>query len=138
MVDALASQVAARHQNQQLFDETLEQRGHLADVVGSSSDGIFVLSTARSVLSWNPAMERISGFLADEAVGRPIAEVLVVSGAHEDEGRRSGRSRLGGHGSGGRLDPPPRRLGAMDPLHAQQHARPGGHRRRASWSPPAT
>ncbi|MGZ8570823.1 MAG: ATP-binding protein [Actinomycetota bacterium] len=86
MVDALASQVAARHQNQQLFDETLEQRGHLADVVGSSSDGIFVLSTARSVLSWNPAMERISGFLADEAVGRPIAEVLVVSGSEDDEG----------------------------------------------------
>ena len=85
MVGALASQVAARHQNQQLFDETLEQRGHLADVVGSSSDGIFVLSTARSVLSWNPAMERISGFRADEAVGRPINEVLVVSGAHEDE-----------------------------------------------------
>ena len=85
MVDALASQVAARHQNQQLFDETLEQRGHLADVVGSSSDGIFVLSTDRSVLSWNPAMERISGFRVEEVVGRPIAEVLVVTGLPDGE-----------------------------------------------------
>lgn len=78
LVDALASQVSARQQNQQLFHETVEQRGHLADVVGSSSDGIFALSAARTILSWNPAMERITGFRADEVVGEPIDEVLHV------------------------------------------------------------
>src|SRR4029453_14836674 len=62
LVDSLASQVSARQRNQQLFDEAVEQRGHLADVVGSSSDGIFVVSGAGTVLSWNQAMERISGY----------------------------------------------------------------------------
>jgi PAS domain S-box-containing protein len=78
LVDSLASQVSARHRNQQLFDETVEQRGHLADVVGSSSDGIFVVSGTGRVLSWNPAMERITGFLADEVVGRRSGDVLRV------------------------------------------------------------
>ncbi|MEW6060052.1 MAG: ATP-binding protein [Actinomycetota bacterium] len=78
LVDALASQVSVRQQNQQLFHETVEQRGHLADVVGSSSDGIFVLSAAGTVLSWNPAMERITGFRADEVVGHRFDEVVRV------------------------------------------------------------
>ena len=86
LVDALASQVSARQQNEQLFHETVEQRGHLADVVGSSSDGIFVLSGDRTILSWNPAMERITGFRADEVVGRPFGEVAQVHGQPEADG----------------------------------------------------
>lgn len=87
LVDALASQVSARQQNEQLFHETVEQRGHLADVVGSSSDGIFVLSGDLTVLSWNPAMERITGFRADEVVGRRFEEVLRIRGEPDEDGR---------------------------------------------------
>jgi PAS domain S-box-containing protein len=86
LVDSLASQVSARQRNQQLFDETVEQRGHLADVVGSSSDGIFVVSGAGTVLSWNPAMERITGYLADEVVGRPSGDVLRIPGGPRADG----------------------------------------------------
>lgn len=86
LVDSLASQVSARQRNQQLFDETVEQRGHLADVVGSSSDGIFVVSGAGTVLSWNPAMERITGYLADEVVGRPSGDVLRIPGGPRVDG----------------------------------------------------
>ena len=86
LVDSLASQVSARQRNQQLFDETVEQRGHLADVVGSSSDGIFVVSGEGTVLSWNPAMERITGYLADEVVGRPSGDVLRIPGGPRTDG----------------------------------------------------
>ncbi len=86
LVDSLASQVSARHRNQQLFDETVEQRGHLADVVGSSSDGIFVVSGAGTVRSWNPAMERITGFLAEEVVGRRSGDVLRIAAGSEAVG----------------------------------------------------
>jgi len=86
LVDSLASQVSARQRNQQLFDETVEQRGHLADVVGSSSDGIFVVSGAGTVLSWNPAMERITGYLADEVVGRRSGDVLRIPGGPRADG----------------------------------------------------
>jgi PAS domain S-box-containing protein len=86
LVDALASQVSARQQNEQLFNETVEQRGHLADVVGSSSDGIFVLSGERIVLSWNPAMERITGFRGEEVIGRRFEDVLRLRGEPDLEG----------------------------------------------------
>jgi PAS domain S-box-containing protein len=86
LVDALASQVSARQRNQQLFDETVEQRGHLADVIGSSSDGIFVVSGAGRVLSWNPAMERITGYLAEEVVGRRSGDVLRIPGEPRADG----------------------------------------------------
>ncbi len=86
LVDSLASQVSARQRNQQLFDETIEQRGHLADVVGSSSDGIFVVSGEGMVLSWNPAMERITGYLADEVVGRRSGDVLRIPGGPRVDG----------------------------------------------------
>jgi PAS domain S-box-containing protein len=86
LVDALASQVSARQQNEQLFNETVEQRGHLADVVGSSSDGIFVLSGDRTVLSWNPAMERITGFRGEEVIGRRFEDVLRLRGEPDLEG----------------------------------------------------
>jgi PAS domain S-box-containing protein len=86
LVDALASQVSARQQNEQLFNETVEQRGHLADVVGSSSDGIFVLSGDRTVLSWNPAMERITGFRGEEVIGRRFGEALRLRGEPDGEG----------------------------------------------------
>ena len=95
LIDSLASQVSARHRNQQLFDETVEQRGHLADVVGSSSDGIFVVSGDGTVLSWNPAMERITGYLADEVVGRPSGDVLRIPGGPRAEGRPPTELALG-------------------------------------------
>jgi PAS domain S-box-containing protein len=93
LVDALASQVSARQRNQQLFAETVEQRGHLADVVGSSSDGIFVVSTEGTVLSWNPAMERITGFDPQEVVGARLEEIVRI----EDEFGADGEFALGAH-----------------------------------------
>ncbi len=83
-MEALASQLKVRHENELLFHETVEQRSHLSDVIGNTSDGIFVVSSDRELLSWNPAMERITGIAAARANGRPCDEVL---GLHlEDDG----------------------------------------------------
>ena len=84
LVEALASQLQVRHENERLFHETVEQRSHLSDVIGNTSDGIFVVSADRTLLSWNPAMERITGIPRDRANGRLCDEVL---GLHlEDDG----------------------------------------------------
>ena len=95
LVDSLASQVSARQRNQQLFDETVKQRGHLADVVGSSSDGIFVVSGAGTVLSWNPAMERITGYLAEDVVSRRCGDVLRIPGGPRVDGSPPTELELG-------------------------------------------
>jgi PAS domain S-box-containing protein len=76
LVEALASQVYVKQENDRLFQETVEQRSHLADVIGNTSDGIFVVSPDRRILSWNPAMERITGFVRIEVVGQPCDEIL--------------------------------------------------------------
>lgn len=76
LVDALASQVAVKLDNRRLFDEAVEQRARLAEVIDNSSDGIAVVSTHGRVTSWNRAMERIVGLRDGDAVGRSWAEVL--------------------------------------------------------------
>ncbi len=84
LVDALASQVYVKQENERLFQETVEQRSHLADVIGNTSDGIFVVSPDRRILSWNPAMERITGFGRNDVVSRPCDEVLRLRLEQQD------------------------------------------------------
>jgi PAS domain S-box-containing protein len=76
LVDALSSQIAVRLQNVRLFFETIEQRTQLEQIIGHTSDGIFVVSPTWTIRSWNPAMQRVTGFSAEEAVGREWEEIL--------------------------------------------------------------
>jgi PAS domain S-box-containing protein len=48
-------------------------------IVEHASDGIFLTSPDHTILSWNPAMNRITGYSSDEAVGQNWREVLTVS-----------------------------------------------------------
>src|SRR6476661_1601816 len=84
LVEALASQLKVRNENERLFHETVEQRSHLSDVIGNTSDGILVVSADGLIVSWNPAMEHITGTSRSRAAGRACDEVL---GLHlEDDG----------------------------------------------------
>jgi len=76
LVEALASQLQVRNENERLFHQTVEQRSYLSDVIGNTSDGIFVVSADRTLVSWNPAMERITGISKEAATGRHCDEVL--------------------------------------------------------------
>jgi PAS domain S-box-containing protein len=51
-------------------------------IVQNASDGIFVVSPQGATLSWNPAMERITGFAENEAVGRDWRDVLGATAWH--------------------------------------------------------
>jgi PAS domain S-box-containing protein len=76
LLDTLASQVSVRLDNIRLYFETLEQRTQLEEIIAHSSNGIFVLSQDRRILSWNPAMERITGYPSAEAIDRRWEEIL--------------------------------------------------------------
>jgi two-component system response regulator HydG len=39
-------------------------------IIDSMADGVFTMDTAGRISSWNPAMERISGYSAEEALGK--------------------------------------------------------------------
>jgi PAS domain S-box-containing protein len=76
MLDALGQRVSSTLHRLSLFTEVQAERRTLADVVGSSSDGIFSVGVDHSVRSWNPAMARITGVEASAAIGRPVGSVF--------------------------------------------------------------
>jgi PAS domain S-box-containing protein len=88
MLDALAQRVSSTLHRLSLFADVQVERRTLADVLESSSDGIFTVGLDLAVRSWNPAMARILGIPAADAIGHPVGAVFRPVG--ED-----GRSRHG-------------------------------------------
>lgn len=61
-------------------------REHLAALVGSSDDAVITKTLDGTILSWNPAAEKIFGYSADEVIGKPIY-VIVPPELQLDERR---------------------------------------------------
>lgn len=76
LLELLVATTAAALDNARLHERTQGERRQLAEVIGSSSDGIFSLDPDGVVRSWNPAMARITGVPAEQAVGSPCGDVL--------------------------------------------------------------
>ena len=77
VLETVAFKISVMLRNNRLYRETLEQ-AELADVVSHTWDGIFVVSRAGTVLSWNPSMERITGLGRTEALGQDCKELLGI------------------------------------------------------------
>lgn len=71
VLEALAREVVGTFAKGQLLSAILEERQKLAEIVGTTSDGILTIAADGTVRSWNPAVERITGVPSSEAVGRP-------------------------------------------------------------------
>lgn len=56
----------------------------LIAIVSSTSEAILTKSLDGTILSWNPAAERLLGFAADEIVGRSV-RILIPQSLQEDE-----------------------------------------------------
>lgn len=67
--------------------ERLSTESHLpflATSVESSQDAVITKSIYGTILSWNPAAERIFGYSAIEAIGRPISMIVPPDRATEE------------------------------------------------------
>jgi PAS domain S-box-containing protein len=62
-----------------------EDQAYLAAIVESSQDAIVGRTLDGRILSWNSGAEKIYGYTADEAIGRPIT--LIVPAERQDEER---------------------------------------------------
>jgi PAS domain S-box-containing protein len=56
--------------------ERIQAWRHLAAIVESSSDAIIGKTTDGTIVSWNPAAERMYGYAAGEAIGKPISMIV--------------------------------------------------------------
>jgi PAS domain S-box-containing protein len=66
----------------------------LADIVGAASDGILLLGTDGTVLTFNPAMELLTGLTAADVVDRSWSETLVMRDARDRQVLPEGWDRL--------------------------------------------
>ena len=87
LLDALASQVRLRLVNQRLYSEILDERTGIADVIAQAPDGVFVLSPSERIVSWNPAMELLTGRPAADAVGKTWNDVFGPRGPDARSGQ---------------------------------------------------
>ena len=56
---------------------------HLAAIVEGTDDAIFSRDMAGTILTWNSAAEKMYGYMAEEAIGRPISIVVPPERTHE-------------------------------------------------------
>ena len=72
-IDRVSRSFARVIERQRAFDE----KARLAAIVEGASDAIIGRSNDGTITSWNPGAERLLGFTAEEAIGRPIEMTLV-------------------------------------------------------------
>jgi PAS domain S-box-containing protein len=76
----LAHRAAVAVDNARLYREA-ERGANAAQALAHVADGVVMLDRERRVLHWNPAAAKITGVAVDDALGRPIGEVLPAWGA---------------------------------------------------------
>ena len=74
---ALYLSYASSFRIESLLTEVRSERDHLERVVGGVQEGIVLLDETGVVRLWNPAMRRITGVAAEDAVGQPAVDLLT-------------------------------------------------------------
>jgi len=86
LLSTIAANVGIAMQNARLFTEVEHQRGYLESLVSITPAAVVVLDVHERVTDWNPAAAELFGYSAEEALGRPIDE-LVFGQTGNEEGR---------------------------------------------------
>jgi PAS domain S-box-containing protein len=86
LLATIAANVGVAIQNARLFAEVERQRSYLESLVSITPAAVVVLDAAERVTDWNPAAAELFGHSAEEAVGRPIDD-LVFGETGREEGR---------------------------------------------------
>lgn len=76
LLEAFASQAAIAVHNASLYTELSRQKRHLDTVLESSADGIFILSPTKEFIGFNRACSRLTGFQAEEVLGRQHGDFI--------------------------------------------------------------
>jgi PAS domain S-box-containing protein len=78
LLTAFADQAAIAVSNARLFQSVLREKQHLDALIENSADGVMILDSRWRITTFNRAMEQLTGWSREEAIGRPCAEVLAI------------------------------------------------------------
>lgn len=77
VLQSFADQAAIAVQNAQLYERIDQERRRLAAILQHSADGVFILDKNLNIQIFNRALERMTGWRAEDAVGLHLDEVIV-------------------------------------------------------------
>jgi PAS domain S-box-containing protein len=77
VLQSFADQAAIAVHNAQLYERIDEERRQLAAIVEHSADGVLILDPDLVITAFNRALERMTGWRADDAIGKPYGEVIT-------------------------------------------------------------
>jgi PAS domain S-box-containing protein len=79
VLQSFADQAAIAVHNAQLYEKIDQERMRLAAILDHSADGVMILAPDLTILHFNQALERMTGWAAEEAIG--TAHDLVIQWA---------------------------------------------------------
>jgi len=87
LLEMLSEYLAIALRNSRLYGEIADTKQRLEQTISSAGDAIISVSPDDRIEKWNPAAERIFGYGAAQAIGRPITDMLP-RGDYADARRR--------------------------------------------------
>jgi PAS domain S-box-containing protein len=78
LLASFADQAAIAVSNARLYQSVVRERQQLAAIIEQSADGVMILDGRWRITAFNRAMETLTGWAREEAIGRPCAEVLAI------------------------------------------------------------
>lgn len=76
-----ADQAAIAVSNARLYQSVLREKQRLDAMIEQSADGVMIIDARWRITTFNQAMEQLTGWPREEAIGRPCAEVLGLKNA---------------------------------------------------------
>jgi PAS domain S-box-containing protein len=88
ILQSFADQAAIAVHNAQLYERIDHERRQLAAIVQHSADGVMIVDADLRIASFNRALERMSGWAAQDAIGRDLDDVIAWARVETGDLRR--------------------------------------------------
>jgi PAS domain S-box-containing protein len=80
VLSSFADQAAIAVRNAQLYEQVSAEKQQLDAIIEHSADGVMIVDPELRILVFNRALSQMTGWPADQAIGKPCYQVLALDG----------------------------------------------------------